>query len=328
MTRLIHFGRRPPPPGDLAYASDTPDWVQANPARIERALVRSQSLPGGGWYVVGASRDIQNKPQKHTILGRELVAWRGENSKPMVAPRACPHMGADLCDGHVDDGRLVCPWHGLHLSENRHGTWSPSPTFDDGILTWVQLDTAETKSDQPFITPRPTRFLDAVVRVEATCEPTDVIRNRLDPWHGAHYHPHSFARLRVLRESDDDIVVRVSYRVLGPLCNEVDARFHCPDPRTIAMTILEGEGAGSVVETHATPIDETRTAIIEATIATSDRAGFLFAVAAKDALRPFIAKRAERLWVEDATYAERLYELRQKKLAKKPKIQLVQSKRR
>ncbi len=328
MNRLIHFGRRPSSPSDAPYAADTPDWVQANPARIERALLRSQTLPGGGWFVVGASREINDSPQKHMILGRELVVWRGENGKPMVAPRSCPHMGADLCDGHVQDGRLVCPWHGLRLSESRHGTWSPFTTYDDGVLTWVQFDTSEAKTAAPFLADRPTQFLDGVIRVDATCEPTDVIRNRLDPWHGAHYHPHSFARLRILRESDDDIVVRVSYRVMGPFCNEVDARFHCPDPRTIAMTILDGEGAGSVVETHATPIDETRTAVIEATLATSDRAGFRVAIAAKDALRPFVERRAKRLWVEDAAYAERLFALRQKKQAKKPKVQLVQAKRR
>jgi hypothetical protein len=62
--------------------------------------------------------------------------------------------------------------------------------------------------------------------------------------------------------------VRVSVRVLGPLAVEVDATFHCPDPRTIVMTIIEGEGVGSVVETHATPIGPGRTAVIEATLAT------------------------------------------------------------
>ena len=42
---------------------------------------------------------------------------------------------------------------------------------------------------------------------------------------------------------------------------EVDAVFHCPEPRTIVMTIVEGEGKGSVVETHATPIAPGRTAV-------------------------------------------------------------------
>ena len=58
----------------------------------------------------------------------------------------------------------------------------------------------------------------------------------------------------------------------------VRAEFACPDARTIVMTIVDGEGAGSVVETHATPLGldgEGRplTMITEATIAYSDRTG-------------------------------------------------------
>ena len=87
------------------------------------------------------------------------------------------------------------------------------------------------------------------------------IQNRLDPWHGAHYHPHSFGRLKVLDDNEDLLRVRVAYRVVGPLAVEVDATFHCPDPRTIVMTIVDGEGTGSVVETHATPIAAGRTAV-------------------------------------------------------------------
>ena len=50
---------------------------------------------------------------------------------------------------------------------------------------------------------------------------------------------------------------------------EVDARFHCPDRRTIAMTIVDGEGTGSVVETHATRAAPERCRVIEAVVATS-----------------------------------------------------------
>jgi isorenieratene synthase len=146
--------------------------------------------------------------------------------------------------------------------------------------------------------------------MEARCEPRDVVANRLDPWHGAHYHPHSFGRLRVIDQQDDAITVRVAYRVAGPLAVEVDARFHCPDPRSIVMTIVRGEGVGSVVETHATPLSEARTAIVELTYATSERWGFALATRAQPVLRPVMRWAARRLWVEDAAYAERLFELR------------------
>ncbi len=319
MKRLIHFGPRLAPLGETPYSADTPDWVQANPARIEKALARALSRPTGGWLVVGASRDITDKPSRHRIAKRDLVAWRGVGNAPMVASSVCPHMGADLADGRVCEGKLVCPWHGLALGEKKHGAWAPLKAHDDGVLTWVRLSEGADATEAPILTERPARFLDAVVRVDATCEPSDVIRNRLDPWHGVHFHPHSFARLRVLKENEEEIVVRVSYRVFGPFCSEVDARFHSPEPNAIVMTILAGEGAGSVVETHATPIDDTHTAIIEATLATSDRFGFGVALRARDALRPFVEARARRLWIDDAAYAERMFALRGKRRLNTPR---------
>ena len=29
-----------------------------------------------------------------------------------VLDNSCPHMGGPLSQGHLEDGRLVCPWHG------------------------------------------------------------------------------------------------------------------------------------------------------------------------------------------------------------------------
>jgi isorenieratene synthase len=152
--------------------------------------------------------------------------------------------------------------------------------------------------------------MEGVVRLEARCDPEDVIANRLDPWHGVHLHPYSFAALTVLSSDDDVLKVRVAKRLVGRLCAETDATFHSPEPRTIVMTIVEGEGKGSVVETHATPIEPGRTAVVEATLATSDRKGFRHAVKLGRLIRPFIERSARRLWVDDAAYAERLSERR------------------
>ncbi|TNF34082.1 MAG: hypothetical protein EP329_07615, partial [Deltaproteobacteria bacterium] len=234
------------------------------------------------------------------------------NGTPRIAPDGCPHMGARLSEGHVCDGQVVCPWHGLALGDRRHGRWRPLPSHDDGVLLWVRLDQAgEEPTDLPRLPARPERALTAVTRVVARCAPEDVIQNRLDPWHGAHFHPHTFAQLRVIDRGADEITVRVAYRLLGKLGIEVDARFHCPDPRTIAMTIVRGEGVGSVVETHATPLGDGRTAIVEAVLATSERPVFeAIRRFAAPVMRPLMARVAQRLWVEDAAYAERLAELR------------------
>ena len=310
-SKLWTFGRKPE--GTSSTPSTGPDWKQANPRSIQRSLDRALARPSGAWFVVDASRRITSKPSCYRILDRALVAWRDGDSV-RIGPNECPHMGAELADGPVVDGKLMCPWHGLALGDRPHGSWKPLKTHDDGVLVWVRIDDTATDTDPvteaPIIAPRPASYIEGVIRVEARCEPADVIANRLDPWHGVHFHPYSFGRLTVLDSDEDVLKVRVAKRVLGPLAIEVDATFHSPDPRTIVMTITSGEGAGSVVETHATPISDGRTAIIEATIATSDRFQFALARMTPGLVRPFIERSAKKLWRDDAAYAERLYQLR------------------
>ncbi len=228
----------------------------------------------------------------------------------VMAPDTCPHMGASLTGACVRDGALICPWHGLALGREGHGVWAPYPVHDDGVLSWVRLGPEDPAAPRPILPTRPPTYLDGVVRMEAACDPADIIANRLDPWHGVHFHPYSFGQLQILERDEDVLKVRVAKRLVGRVCTEVDATFHSPEPRTIVMTIVEGEGKGSVVETHATPIEPGRTAVVEATLATSARPGFRYAMALGRAIRPFIERSARRLWVDDAAYAERLYTLR------------------
>jgi hypothetical protein len=157
-----------------------------------------------------------------------------------------------------------------------------------------------------------------------TCEPEDVIANRLDPWHGAWFHPYSFVDLTVggralpgcLDDGDGDrFVVDVSFRLTGRLVVPVRAEFTAPGPRTVVMRITEGEGTGSVVESHATPLgpdpnSRPRTAVVEAVLATSDRPGFPLARRLAPALRPLMRATAGRLWRDDLAYAERRAHLR------------------
>jgi nitrite reductase/ring-hydroxylating ferredoxin subunit len=312
-----------------AWAAQEPTYRDASPALIEAAVKRATARPSGNWFVFAASSEVKpDKPFGITVGGREIVAWRDTDGTLLAGGGACPHLGAPLKDAKVDCGGLVCRWHGLRLDARGGYGWSTLPAHDDGVLAWVRLDDVgtETPTDAPIVPVRPegTR-LDAVATVVGTCEPEDVVANRLDPWHGAWFHPYSFARLRVtgaprdldVAEQDDRFLVDVTFRLAGRWGVPVKAEFTCPGPRVVVMTITEGEGAGSVVETHATPLGPgpdglPRTAVIEATIATSPRPGFALATRAAPMLRPMMRRTAARLWRDDLAYAERLYALRAK----------------
>ena len=309
------------------WAGQTPTYRQADPAVIDAALQRAMRRPSGNWFVFGASTDVRgDRPFGTTVAGVEIVAWRGGDGALHVGPASCPHLGADLATGKVVCGGLVCPWHGLRLDGGREFGWKPLPAHDDGVLVWVRLDKVggEEPLEAPVLPVRPTGpQLSAVARMEGVCEPRDVISNRLDPWHGAWFHPYSFAQLDVLSappvnaDEDADVFQTAVTFHLGRLGVPVIAEFSVPEPRTIVMHIVEGEGVGSVVETHATPLGagpdgRARTAVIEAVIAHSDRTGFSYSLPAAPLLRPVMKLMAARLWRDDLEYAERRYALRTK----------------
>lgn len=311
------------------WAAQAGTWQAAKPQVIEAALKRASARPSGNWFVLAASREVSgDRPFGRTIAGREIVAWRDEHGQLRAGPGACPHLGAPLSQARVHCGQLVCRWHGMRLGANSGPGWTPLPAHDDGVLAWVRLDEAggETPLPEPVLPSRPplSASLDAVATTTGVCEPEDVVANRLDPWHGAWFHPYSFANLRVVDAPEahgaddaetDRFDVEVSFRLSRNVGVPVLARFTCPEPRTVVMHIVEGEGAGSVVETHATPLgpDERgrpRTAVIEATVAHSERPGFRLARGTAGLMRPVIRAAALRLWRDDLAYAERRYELR------------------
>jgi nitrite reductase/ring-hydroxylating ferredoxin subunit len=313
------------PVGVIPRASWTrqrPTYRDAQPGIINAALERSQRRPTGNWYVFAASRDVRiGRPHGARVAGIDLVAWRDKHRRLRVGPASCPHLGADLATGTVRDGVLYCRWHGLALDgETCELRWQPFPSHDDGVLAWVRLDSVggEAPLDEPVMAPRPQRgTLAAVTSLVGRCEPSDIVANRLDPWHGAWFHPYSFTRLEVLTtptEEDDRFLVSVTFR-MGRFGVPVIAEFTTPEARTVVMRIIEGEGTGSVVETHATPMGSgpdgrPRVAVIEATIATSQRPGFTAARRAGPLITPLMRYAATRLWRDDMAYAERRYRRR------------------
>ncbi|GGR76376.1 (2Fe-2S) ferredoxin [Streptomyces humidus] len=335
----------------VAWDRQRPTWREARPAAIAQALKRAQARPSGNWFVVGATRDVRDdRPLARTVAGQEVVVWRDAAGRLVAGPGVCPHLGAPLRESPVRCGTLVCHWHGLALRGAPFAGWEPLPAYDDGVLVWVRLDDVggEPPLDAPVLPARPalSRAVTAVYVGVGACEPEDVVANRLDPWHGAWFHPYSFVDLTVVdapattgkaraaaesgkgaeartdgeaqeeqEEQEDGFVVDVSFRLTGRLVVPVRAVFTAPDPRTVVMHITEGEGRSSVVETHATPLGaddrgRPRTAVVEAVVAASDRPGFAVARRMSPLLRPLVRAAAGRLWRDDLAYAERRWQLR------------------
>lgn len=309
---LLPFAaRRQPSLADLP-----PTWRQARPARIAASLEAARARSAGGWFVVGASGDLgSSRSLIRTVAGRELALWRAADGSVRASGGACPHLGALLVDCPVVDGKLVCTWHGMRLGDGEPG-WSAHPAVDDGALLWVRLagidDGPLTAAPAAMVRPPLGEALTSVLSLRGACTPDDVIANRLDPWHGAWFHPYAFSHLTVddANSSPEELLVDVTFRLGRRVGVPVRAKFWCPDARTVVMEIVEGEGLGSVVETHATPLtapeaDTPVSVVTELVVAHSDRRGFGLARQLGWAIRPMMRHTSRRLWVDDLAYAER-----------------------
>ena len=70
--------------------------------------------PQEAWYVACTPDEIdQGRPLARRICGHRIVLFRGAGGAAAALEDFCPHRGAPLSLGTVNEGRLVCGYHGL-----------------------------------------------------------------------------------------------------------------------------------------------------------------------------------------------------------------------
>lgn len=71
------------------------------------------------------------------LLGEDLVLFRDSDGELGLIERACPHRGADLCYGRLEDNGLRCPFHGWHF--DRTGQCVEQPGEPEGSTMHKQI---------------------------------------------------------------------------------------------------------------------------------------------------------------------------------------------
>lgn len=98
------------------------------------------------------------------VAGRALCLTRTAEGYGVLDNR-CPHQGGPLGDGHIEDGYVICPWHGY---EYHPCTGTPPPGFSDAA-TGYRL---EHREDGPYVElpdlPERVSLMDQVV--ETLCD--------------------------------------------------------------------------------------------------------------------------------------------------------------
>lgn len=69
------------------------------------------------WHPVAYSHDVTGEPYGTSLLDEPLVIWRSGLGDALAMKDVCIHRGTALSLGWLDDGCLVCPYHGWRYDE-------------------------------------------------------------------------------------------------------------------------------------------------------------------------------------------------------------------
>ena len=187
------------------------DLVQlnSNSTRGDPRSGRSDDIFGSfdslveGWYWAIRSNDLKRgkiKPLK--MLGRDLVAYRGQDGVARIMDAFCPHMGAHLAEGTVDGNDLRCFFH--HWKFNPEGTLVEIPCQKSPVKAGIKAWPTEEKYGMVWVwcgeTPRhPVPYIPELKDVEEDsgfgnafekgCHPNIVMINAIDEQHFHSVHP-------------------------------------------------------------------------------------------------------------------------------------------
>ena len=66
--------------------------------------------------------DIPDRHGASYVVGEKVVGVFNDGGVYRAINDFCPHMGASLADGQLEDGVVACPWHGWRFRVS-DGTW-------------------------------------------------------------------------------------------------------------------------------------------------------------------------------------------------------------
>lgn len=75
-----------------------------------------QTYPKNAWYVAAMSDEVAgSQPLGRKICGESIAFYRSHDNEIAAVLDFCPHRGAALSLGYVEEGLLVCGYHGLKM---------------------------------------------------------------------------------------------------------------------------------------------------------------------------------------------------------------------
>ncbi len=244
------------------------------------------------WYAVALCDEVESNPISVKLLNEDFVIWRESNGGLIAAPERCPHRQAPLSHGHLENGCLVCPYHGWTFSE--FGKCVNIPSAADGvpIPSKAHLDTAEVIEKYGLIWLCPGKPLKPLFELEEELDPsfrrintevqkwevaaTRMVDNFLDITHFPYVHAGTFGAGQetkvpnITLEYLDGDFFGYRYDILAANPEEAKSTSGSNEesversmssgfnlPLTVRSTIAYKSGLEHIILLLSTPIDET-----------------------------------------------------------------------
>ncbi len=275
------------------------------------------------WYAVARSVEVGAAPLQVTLLGRKIVIYRSTDGAIVAAPDRCPHREAPLSHGTIEDGCLVCPYHGWTFGDAGRCVRVPSAT--DGVPAPPRAHLATHDTDEKYglvwlclgqpLAPIPTiaeeddasfRRINTPVEIWTTST-TRMVDNFLDITHFPYVHTGTFGRAQdthvpkidlvplddewfgyryEVRANNSDIGTLASGQTDGVVERAMTTGFNLPF--NVRSTIHYNTGLDHILLLLSTPIDDVTSYFTFVVWRNDD-----FAVSAEEIIRFDLAIGAE-----------------------------------
>ncbi|MCH8828881.1 MAG: Rieske 2Fe-2S domain-containing protein [Planctomycetes bacterium] len=100
--------------------------------------------------------DIPEGEGRAFPIDGKMIALFLQDGEYWAVSDTCPHMGASLATGYLEDGEVMCPWHAWRFCV-RDGAWMDNPTGKTRLDCYavriegdeILVERPQPKSDPP-----------------------------------------------------------------------------------------------------------------------------------------------------------------------------------
>ena len=93
------------------------------------------------WVEISRSSDLEGSRALVPIaLGKnQYILFRDDEGHLGLIGRNCPHRGADLCYGRLEDNGIRCPFHGWHFDRTGQCVEQPAEPVGSKMYTQIKV---------------------------------------------------------------------------------------------------------------------------------------------------------------------------------------------